>query len=367
MKPNALRKQLEVAETKEAQAQKCNTPYRVSDMNGTNPIHHLAELVCLWAPRDLRYNRYDNSDSALLNDIASGMETSLTQKDLINNMVEITVEFQENLSEYERYNIVAHDHNTKWIQSGAHTSTFNAVTGDITPVKDTFIDPVLPDSSHNPIVDEVYRNQSSGPLAKARPSMRRKGYIRVRYQLQVNQSSKLFTLSYVAYDKNNAVIYYNETVGIDLSKLIRRSVQEIWGNPTIQGYNKGPYLEGIPMLINGKKLPYCHAHNRRPVFMDQSQVCKDSNKQLILEEVSETGLEIGQLILGIISPLVIIVTMLVVSVRSMVSGITYGNSSALGHWFIWMTLLLIGLFVSRHLSQQFSRKSSQINAHKKFI
>ena len=361
MKNIALKKQLSLIEEKQAQQTERMAPYTVSHINLSNPLNTLAERLLMWEPRDLRYKEATNVEPNLLKDIAAGMETHISRKDPATGFVELTVEFQDNIHEYERYNIVANEHNSQWLLNGAKTQAFNPITGDISKIHDARLDPAVPTSSHNPLADELFDSSSDGPIAQARPSMSRKTYVTVKYHLR--HDNRCFTLGYAAYDKNQKVLYYNEVTYDDLAYLIRRSIQEIWGNPI----ENGRHLQGIPFLINGKKLDQCKANNHRPIFLDHNAQLKDSNPELLTAEITQTGYSIADNLTGYIIPAILIFIMIVHSAQTLIRAFTYGQEGTAGPWLLGMMILMGGLALCRKLSQEAARKASAIDAEKKFI
>jgi hypothetical protein len=335
-----------------------NTPCPVSSLDNQQPLQVLERLVKAWPPQDIRYENsdYESTDNELMKDLVTGLDIQITRRDLSTKTLEYVVQLQDNLAEYERYNAAVTQHNNAWYEQGAPKTVIDPVTGDTHRVLDQYVDRAAIQSSYYPQPKSVY-DIAEGPLAKARPSMKRAAYLRVVYQLQVNRID--YKLEYVAYDSKNRIIYYNAVEGPDLAYLVRRSVQEIWGNPVEKGM-KGPWLEGIAMLIQGKKLPQCKKDNARPGSMEPDATVKASNPELALAEVTQTALKVSSPLLVYGLPIGLIVMIFVWSLYCL-------GSNMPGVYLVGMLVLIGTLILSRWLTLQALRKESEIEAEKRFI
>jgi len=263
-------------------------------------INKLSELAVSWPPRDLRMEtRYDqshqvfNTDDKFVEDIANGMELEITQRDYMRGRIEVTAYLPANLDEIERYNLTIQEHNQEWHKQGSPVDVFDPRHGGVADIADTYLDPVLVDSKHKPIPDSLYEGVSYGPIAKARPKFSRSPVVRIEYR--VSMASDEFILGYVATDQRTQVVY-----------LMRQSVQELWGNPFVYG-NTGAFLEGIPMLIQGRKIKVAREDNIAPMWMSMYAGIKDINPKLA---VATTGVVLYKILgigLSYVIPLVLFI------------------------------------------------------------
>ena len=277
---------------------------RPDDVEGKNLVNILSELVMLWPPRDLRLERdYKKTHDVIdwsdehLKDMADAMQQHVIRRNYKDSELTVGVDFHSNLAEVERYNLSVQHHNQQWMEMGAPMDVFDPKHGNISKVHDAYVDPVLAQSDYQPIPDSIREDMSDGPLAKARPELERTVAVTVKYHIALNQG--LFKLDYVAEDNKHRVVYYNSLIDCDLARMVRQSVQELWGNPEAYG-NEAAFLEGIPMLIQGKKLDICKRENTRP-GMSLNQL-KTVNPELTVAEASETGWKVIHVLTGYLVP-----------------------------------------------------------------
>jgi len=376
MKRRYIRDLVELDDEQTVSRNKRDKPCLVNSLGRQQPLQVLESLVSQWPTHDLRYNNpdmddYFSADEELMVDLITGMETRVLRKDLSTGTLEYSVEFQNNLAEYERYNMVIEEHNELWKRQGCPTSVFDPVHGEVHKVIDQHVDPVVIASKNKPQPKSVYSNSKS-PLAKARPTMKRTGYIRVIYQLTVYKAS--YTLGYVAYDSSDRVLYYNELTHKDLAYLVRRSVQELWGNP-LETAKSGCYLEGISMLIQGKKIKICKKDNDKPAILASSAVLKERNPELLAATVQEKGLKTSESLLRWMVPLSLVIGILWWSLNCMGKAFNHieGTNTTVCEpgigmkWMIGMALIIGAFLVARWLTQYTQRRASQIAAEKRFI
>lgn len=343
----------------------------VRDIAGKQIVSVLERLVGMWSCHDVRYDGY-GSDDALLTDMIKGMERRVSRRVLSEGVLEYVVEFIRNLDEIERYNAVVRTHNKKWVDEGRPDTIFDPLSGDVSKNRDGFVDPVYTEAGRYKLPDSVYESEARNGLTSVRPDVDRKSHIRVKYQIEVR--GDMFVLGFAAYDYTDSVVYYNQLEHRDLAYLVRRSVQEIWGNPLATKHFHR-MLEGIPMLIHGDKLPLCKEHSKFPSFMatDSEVSFKDTGKIRAME-----GAEIGQVRLanltGFWLPIVTIFGFLycfgwtVVQVNHASEILGEGGSGFLGLFMpVWVCiLLLISIYVMRFISQGCDRTASEIQARRRF-
>lgn len=237
------------------------TPLKKEDIKDEPLAHVIADLVSIWPPKDIRLESHwrtthdmNPTDSEYMEMMAHSMEIRVIKRNLQDNEVTFAVDFQSNLKEYEDYNEAVYSHNKNWEDQGCPEDVFDPKTGEIKTINDTYVDPVLPVSKHHPISKSLFESKSNGKLAKAKPTLKRKTLVKLYYQANIKGDT--FTLKIAAKDMKNTILYHKIFTGDDIAMLIRSSIQSLWGHPTIYN-NEGPFLNGISMLIQGKKLKYC--------------------------------------------------------------------------------------------------------------
>ena len=367
MKRRYIRDLIDLDEEQTVSRKKRDQAFTVSSLGRQQPLQVLESLIKLWPMHDLRYENSDipgcySTDIELMQDLVSGMELRILRRDLSTGTLECSAEFQSNLAEYERYNLVVQKHNDDWEKQGRPESIFDPVHGEVHKIKEKRVDPALITSSYNPQPKSAY-SKPTGSLSKSRPTMKRTGYIRIVYKL--THGTREFQLSYVAYDSSDRVIYYNQQAHTDLAYLVRRSVQELWGNPLENGKD-GRYLEGIPMLIQGRKLKICKRDNARPGWLTESTTFKTSNPGLLVATAHQSTLSTMDPIVRFFVPIGLVLGMIGWSLYNLTQTFTYGMDVK-GPYVLGMLLLVGGLLAARKIAQHLQRKVSEIDATKRFI
>jgi len=268
-------------------------PVSVSSIKGKSIITVLEDSILQWPPRDLRlepsyiemHDTTEDTSDSMLKDIAESIDFKIERRNIIDNSIIIAVRFQHNISEFERYDKVVSTHNEEWLKAGEPEDIFDPKTGDIMPIEDKFVVPSRYEGI-NPFGD------SNGKLSKAKPTYRKKKYLELTYRLDIKKS--IFILGYVAKDLNNNILFYNEIEGDNLTYLVRRSIQELFGNPCVHS-NVGPFYEGITMLINGKKNKGYYVSQKKPYWLEGT--LKDvAVKLAVMSAESSTYKLLGNLI-----------------------------------------------------------------------
>lgn len=357
-------------------------PVSVKSIMDEQPLTVLEKLVKMWASHDVRYKGYESLDDPLMFDMVKSAEQRITRKDIANGILEISIEMVRNLDEIERYNAAAAQHNKKWMDNGSPTDIFDPVHGDSYAVKDQYLDPVMMQSKHYDLPKSAYKNVSSGKLASRRPEINRKSHLRVRYQLHIRENR--FVLGYAAYDYEDRIIYYNEYTHQDLAYLVRRSVQEIWGNHECSD-EFGPLLEGVRMLINGKKLIICKKDNKFPEFLSQEKTELKSTKPIRLLEEQEKRQIAASNTCAFYMPIVFIIGFVVCLFWTfgVMAGeditlymLSYGSSNRflilavevlIKPPMLGCILLLVCTVICRKFAQDAERNASEIVARKKLM
>lgn len=322
------------------------TPLKAQDLDGEPLVHVLSDLVTSWPPRDIRLDPVykvshpvESIDSEHMEMIARGMEVRVTRKNLQTNTLSLAVDFQSNLDEYEAYNEKVRTHNERWENQGRPEDVFNPVTGDLLPLKDTYVDPAIPTSKHDPIPQSFFENKSSGTIANNKPTPKRNTYVKLTYKISLNDDT--FTLEYAAKNTKNHILLHNTITGNDLNALVRSSIQQLWGNTEFYG-NKGPLLNGISMLLKGKKKhlnntprpEWLKGHTKPAVTLDEVTV-----------SINKTGSNIGHVIFGYIIPIIAGISIISIIINTLIGAYLDGKSMS-GYFFGGLLIISIIAYVS---------------------
>jgi hypothetical protein len=362
-------------------------PVTAATLTDKQPVSVLASLIKMWPTHDLRYEvQGGHLEDALMTDMMKSMFLKIIRTDISTGMVEGMVEFISNLDQIERYNTAVQHHNKEWINQGSPVTDFDPVHGEISRVKDNFVDPVYLQGTNYSLPPSVYRDSSSGSLACAKPKMLRRSYVRLKYQMSILDT--LFVLGYAVYDSQDQIIYYNEVSHHDLAYLVRRSVQEIWGNHTVKGQYPKRLLDGISYLLNGDKIPICKRDNKFPEFIRSEDTKVKSTKTIrrMEEDISTLKIAISSsayvaplfCILGFIGCFIWMAYLVASDDFNLLMGdqIYRGGIQSIFYLVVEVILkppmmgcilLLILTIFFRKLSQQTERKVSELTAQKKFI
>ena len=327
----------------------------------TNVLTLFCDRILMWPTYDIRYQGF-SSDTQLLEDIARGMETSIVRKDIPSGIVEVAVDVQTNLDAFEKYNLLVQQHNEQWEKNGRPTQIIDPVHGDIYPVRDQKLDPALISSRCCPAPGcKINDYEQSGELAKLKPNLERRTYAKVTYQVTLTDSG--FRLGYAAYNKKNEIVYYNEQSHNDLAVLIRKSIQEIWGNPNISR-SSGPLLEGISLLTQGRKLSICRRDNKLPNFLRSEEVLASPREVESIEGMQKVY-GFSNKLFGYGVPILSFFIGFLIFCQ-LVSGIA--NENLKGGLILSEIVVIIGLVIaSRFLSRWSERQVSVMDARKTLI
>jgi hypothetical protein len=333
-------------------------PVTFDKVKKLNPVSILEKYLLLWPPCDVRCemsyqatHEFDFTDSAFMDDLADGMILQVMGRDPMHNAIILGVYLQSNLAEFERYNLVVEKHNDTWIKQGCPEDVFNPLTGDISEIKEKLVSYA---DTESPYFKRPKRIKNNGPLERAKPNAKRNLYSQIEFRLDP-KTDKSFTLSFVAKDYNGQIIYYNVLTHKDIAYLTRRAIQELFGNPFVYG-NKGPLLDGISLLIQGKKLEICDKeHNKRPDWMVGPY--KVNNPRLTVARIGSVWYNILGCLFGILIPIVIFWNgVLVASYRSYMGFVDtmHGDHS----WFVKVIGSCVLIIVSFLIAKYCFRKSN---------
>lgn len=297
-----------------------NEPVKAKEVKRTNPVSILEKHLLRWPPRDVRFDPtyqanhdFESTDSLFMEDIAKGMIVKTIERLPKENSIIVGVYLQSNLAEFERYNLIVDKHNYEWEEQGCPEDVFDPFTGDISRIKDTYVKPAE--------IDDIDYEPSDGPLALARPEVKRDLYIKIKFRLDIDGDN--FKIGFVAYDAKDLVIFYDVIEDDNVAYLTRRATQELFGHPFIYG-SEGPLLDGIALLIQGKKLPLCHKNCEIPDWPEMhSAECKSSNPALTLSNLNQIFYRVLGIAFGYIIPIMIFWNWIVVKTYHAL--ITFGD------------------------------------------
>lgn len=291
---------------KRAESKRRWQPLTAEDLKDEHPLHALTDLVTSWAPRDIRLDslyqqshNVDATDDEHMTLMSESMEVRVHHKDLTDNILVCAVEIQSNKDMYDRYNEAVEAHNQKWMDAGCPTTVVNPATGEISEIEDTYVDPVLPSSKHNQVPESLYESASHGKLAKARPTMKRKVLVYLHYKLIIIED-EVYVVEYAVKTPQDKILLWGVERGLDLADIIRRTVQQIWGHTSLHG-DRGPFLDGITMLMQGKKLALCKGY--RHLSWVHGTVAPQVDSERVGSAAEKHLAKVGHIVLGYLIPM----------------------------------------------------------------
>lgn len=172
----------------------------------------------------------------------------------------------------------------------------------------------------------------------------------IRYSLEVKEDH--FLLSYAIWDTQGKVLYYNKISGSTMYGLMIQATQEMFGNSCIENDSSGPYLEGIPRLLNGAKIKLCK-DNHKPEWLDLK--LKTSNPEKTTNSVLIILFKTLSILLGIIVPIAITIKGII---PAMAIGI--GEYNFIGPDFKKILICIVLIFVSVYIGQYFKILSKRL-------
>jgi len=269
-----------------------------------DPVNSLAKLVFSYEPRDLRLG-YDYMASHLVldtssewaRDVAEGARLREVSRVPGEGRLVVAVDAHSNMAEFERYNSVVRDHNERWEAEGRPEDSFDPWSGDVSPVEG-FVDRARADEDTPRVGD------GGGRLDRARPAARRSQLLTIEYR--VSEERGVWTLGFVAEDERGREVCWGESDGADLSALVRRSAQMLFGNHEVRG-DEGPLSEGLAMLVQGRKVALCRRLSTRPAWSAGRP--KDANPELLAARVEEGALQTTHGLLGYVLPVACVAAM----------------------------------------------------------
>jgi hypothetical protein len=356
-----------------------HAPLLAKDVKDKNLVQLLADKVMAWPTTDLRLehkylidNNVQGTDSAFMKDVAAGMALRLRSKDMKQGMITVDVLFQNNMAEFERYNLAVQQHNDAWAEAGAMTEVFDPKTGDILPVADNYVAPVYPQEN---LPQTFTEDTSSGKLASARPTIKRAVGITLQYKVSLRGDT--FKLEYVAKDTKGRVLYFAVGESSDLTTLVRRSVQGLWGNHTVYG-DEGNLLDGIAQLYQGRKAKSC---TLKPSFLESDYRLKNVSLEVAASKVTQGTINgVGIPLLGYVIPLML-AWLALGGFVNVIAAVEYSNrwvwypifpvpinaESKFMSFVVAETIILSLMYISTRISAYLARKAAALEMREKFI
>lgn len=366
----------EIQEQERKQYKIRTTPVTTKNIGNKNPLTTMTNLILLWPPKDLRLDKYyhrshiiKSTDDEIMIDLTDGMHLELKSKNFKTGTAKFHLMTPANLDEFERYNLTIFNHNKKWKEMGSPEDVFDPIHGNISKIKDTYVDPAIISSRHNVYPDSINENRSYGTLAKARPDLKRVPILEIIYHL--SPLKKGWKIGYVVKNLEGQILYYNHLYHDDMTVIIRQSVQEIWGHPYIYG-TTGPFLDGISLLIQGKKIAICDRENDKPPIMKSTDTVKKKNTDLVYTEIEEKALRSGSTLMRYIIPLILTIALIIHISRCLIAsfGSPYGpeyNRDTSGEFIVGLIILVAISLLSQIIAKKIHRQSSALNIKKRFM
>lgn len=348
------------------------TPRKMTDIEMHNPLSVLEELIMGWPPCDVRYepsyletHEIEPNDSELMKDVFKGLSLKVLKRIPTEGKLVVGVFLQSNLAEFERYNEVVQKHNDEWENNGSPEDVFDPRTGDIHEVKDKYVKEA---TARSPFYEHLdLEDESRGKLTVARPKEKRQLYLTATYRLEVIEltgEDPYFRLGFVVTDYKSRIVYYNELESLNLSYLVRRATQEVYGHPFVLT-NKGPMLDGLSLLIQGKKIPLCKKYNKAPMLMARGKIKKTREVHAVKNVEIGTGEGIGVLF-GILIPFASIVYAVCISFVAVNSYNDY-KPWTVGVWMIHVSIALLILIIAGKIGTHFKERAEVAKLEKKFL
>lgn len=215
----------------------------INEITRKHPITILKEMVMKWPPYDMRLHEnthtVESNENPTMKRLMDYHTVKILKKISKENSIIVGIFIPGNLAELERYEEIVKQENSEWQENNCPTDVFNPQTGDVYSV------------SPIPALDA--------------PLPQRRLFVRLRMSLEKKKDN--YILSFAAWDNKNRLLYHNIIEHKNPYYLIRRSMQEMFGNHTIKG-NSGRFLDGITFLTHGKKVKFCDP-NKKPVWLTE--------------------------------------------------------------------------------------------------
>jgi hypothetical protein len=251
------------------------TPITAKKVAGKNLVNECADRLLMYPPRDLRLEEQEVEpiDIDYMVDMVENMRAAITSKQFDKGTFTVAYKLVTNLEDIKVYNEVVNEFNEEMFPDKDEEQAFiddnmgydegyDYANGEEKALKDK-VSPIRIEKQFDYNFDDPIN--APGDFGKNRPAARYATRLTVQYQISLTGED--FTLGYVARDMKGRVLYYDEATGTNLTDLIRRSVQRLWGNPVIgSSILMGSFYEGVAMLVQGRKTRYCK-NNIKPSIM----------------------------------------------------------------------------------------------------
>lgn len=352
-------------------------PITAAKMHGVNLLNAFIDRLLMYQPKDLRIDedQIDIDDNDFIVDMVEASRVVIKEKRFAQDIVTTSVKYVTNLDEIKTYNEAVKDFNDQEFgdtedriiaeQMLNKDRAFDYATGDPRRITKP-ISLVIPFKQTEEYSDEeVY---APGAFGKNRPTPIYATRVTVQYH--VTLVGKIFTVGYVARDTQGRVLYYDEASDIDLTQLIRRSVQRLWGNHHIDvTVQSGEYYEGVTQLIQGRKTRYCK-NNPKPDILRAGERMYTVNTDVPLATAAETAsLGLGR-VFGYIVPVLGVLAVILF----LIWGINQYDldsgafaEGTMGKFLTGLAVITAVLIILSKIPKHLYKKADHINLRKKFM
>lgn len=254
---------------------------------GESLINILSKRLLMYPAKDLRLEEggVEPLDTAYMVDLVNSIRAIVAKRQYASNILYVDYKCVTNLEEIKGYNDVVGIYNER--NFGDEGKSEEQVLAECLDEYDESFDYAKGIQRPCPTRIALVTPGDYTGSNKNRPSPLYATRVTVQYQIRMD--GDLFTLGYVARDMEGKVLYYDEASSKNLTDLIRRSVQRLWGNPLINPPKySGYFYDGISLLVQGKKTRYC-AGNPKPSILNKDEQLRKVSAALVTTEISETA------------------------------------------------------------------------------
>jgi hypothetical protein len=330
-----------------------------------DPTEALARLVMSWPARDVRLameyrasHKVQDTSDLYARDVASAVRVREERRVPGAGVLVVSLDFHSNMAEYERYNAVVAAHNKLWSEAGRPVDRIDPWTGDVSGVEG-FVDYARAAEDIPPLGD------GGGPLDDKRPSAVRSSYLTVEYR--ASESEDGWTLGFVCRDRAGKALCWNEESGPDLSALVRRATQMLYGHPQVVG-DVGPLSDGLALLVQGRKSGLCASRNRRPGWM-KGEVKHGPSAAYVEAKVEEVVSEGTHTVLGWWVPFIAIVAMVgwAIHCLNQTWGTPTGPHAGMGWFLAGEAVLCAALWVTAAIGTAARRHAEAMRMTERYL
>ena len=286
-------------------------PIYTPSAQGKSLITLLESAILRWPTRDYRMSPiYRNkfglqygSENHFLVKIFQGMDLKVSKRLPLQSMTEFSILMPSNLSGIESYNQEVNKHNDEWQKNGSLNFLFDAAHLDIYPVNGA-VESISYKSRHIKSLD--FSQYYKGKLSTPDPEQSRRVVGTILAKIEI--LGEEFQVGYCVKNIQGELLYCNTIRENDLALIGRKLIHECFGNPfqTSQTYVEN-LLEGVPQLLQGKKIQIALHDNHQPDWVTGSykivkkEFISDDVKTVIMTSSGDGFTYIGAFISAIIS------------------------------------------------------------------